>query len=534
MDNPRAGAPDTEPWPALRYFNAYRLVLAGLFLALVTLAAAPRPLGQHDLVLFRTTVSLYFLISVAAIALSFWHRPSLDRQVLALVSIDIVALALLMHASGGVTSGFGMLLVVAVAGGSILIRGRIAILFAALASLAVLAQQIYLWLKAPWFGANYPHAGMLGAAFFATAYLTYVSARRIRASEALAARREVDLANLGQLNDHIIQRMQSGIVALDVEGRIRLLNRSAQRLLGLARRLEGRHLRTVSEELGMLYEQWRSDHSQASYLVSPKDAQIRVQASFAALGAHGETGALVFLEDASALAQRVQELKLASLGRLAASIAHEIRNPLSAVSHANQLLGESPSLDKGDQRLTHIISDNAQRMNAIVENVLQLGRGKPAVPEDIELGSWLGRFVSDFVMNHPLEAEQIGLRVEPDDLRVRADPSQLHQVLSNLCENGLQHADGAAHLELRAAISVETRRPYLEVEDNGEGIPEDAVQHIFEPFFTTRANGTGLGLYIARELCEGNQASLNHLPSATGCCFRVTFADPRRHQSLPA
>ena len=523
-----AASSASAPWQPLGYFNAYRLVLAGLFVTLVTWGAAPRPLGQYDGSLFQVTAIAYFVVSVAACASTLWRWPSFNRQVLVQVSLDIVAITLLMHASGGVTSGFGMLMVVAIAGGSILTQPRIAILFAALASLSVLGQQIYLWLKSPWLGASYPHAGMLGAVFFATAYLVFISARRIRTSETLAARREVDLANLAELNEHIIQRMQSGILAIDENRRIRLVNKSAERLLGLSRGQEGERLERVAVELDRLHDRWYADPSQATYLMSPGDAQTQVQASFAALGSGAQAGALVFLEDASSITQRAQELKLASLGRLAGSIAHEIRNPLSAVSHANQLLNESARLDRSDQRLTQIINDNSERMNAIIENVLQLGRGKPALPETIDLRSWLDEFVADFVANRPIEAGQIALSVQPENLRVRADPSQLHQVLSNLFENATQHAHEPAHLELRAGIHPDTRRPYLEVEDNGDGISATAAQHIFEPFFTTRSSGTGLGLYIARELCEGNQASLSHLPGAGGCCFRVTFADPRR------
>ena len=256
-------------------------------------------------------------------------------------------------------------------------------------------------------------------------------------------------------------------------------------------------------------------------------------ASFAAIGTQASDGVLVFLEDASGLAQRAQQLKLAGLGRLAASIAHEIRNPLGAISHAGQLLDESNNLDKGDRRLTHMIRDNAERMNAIIEDVLQLGRGKPAEPERVALAPWLDGFVTDFVTTNVSARDTIAVSVEPEDLEVRFDPNQLRQVVWNLCENGLRHGNGGPGLELKARMGEQTWRPYLEVQDHGEGIPVEVEEQIFEPFYTTRVDGTGLGLYLARELCEGNQASLNLMRGQQGGRFRITFSHPGRQDMLP-
>ena len=521
-------------WQALLYFSAYRVLLAGLLISLVILGASPRVLGGLDFGLFTLVCGAYFGFGVLTAAASYWQWPRFRVQIVTQVVVDILALTILMHASGGVTSGFGLLLVVAIAGGSILTEGRIAILFAAVASIAVLGQQLYLWHLNPWTFTNYPHAGMLGAAFFATAYIAYISARRIRTSEALAARREVDLANLAQLNEHIIQRMQSGIVIVDADERVRMVNRSAERLLGLTGPSEGRTLRVLAPELDSLLCRWQDDMGQSTYMMEAAAARLTLQSSFAALGPAASQGTLVFLEDASAMNQRAQELKLASLGRLAGSIAHEIRNPLSAVSHANQLLGESENLDRGDQRLLRIIRDNAERMNTIVENVLQLGRGKAAVPQKFELGPWMEAFVAEFIANSSAQADQLRVSLSQDLREVRFDPSQLHQVVWNLCENGLRHAGSPPLLEVRAGVALETHRPYLEIVDNGDGISASMREQVFEPFFTTRVDGTGLGLYVARELCEGNQASLTLLNNNSGCCFRITFADPRRRGALQA
>jgi two-component system sensor histidine kinase PilS (NtrC family) len=530
-------AADTLPaesgWQPLHYFNIYRLVLAGLFLVLVVWDETPRPLGETNMALFRAAAVLYFVFAMVSTFAGSLRRPNFDSQVMVQIYVDIFTISLFMHASGGVRSGFGMLLIVAIAGGSILTQGGVALLFAATASLAVLGQQYYGWATGLFSTASYAYVGMLAAAFFATSYVTYISAQRIRASEALAAEREVDLANLAQLNEHIIRRMQAGILAIDAEGHIRLMNRSAQQLLGVSRESGGKQLTHILRGLAELMQEWRVDMSRATHMFQPEGTETKVIASFAAIGAQASDGVLVFLEDASGLSQRAQQLKLAGLGRLAASIAHEIRNPLGAISHAGQLLDESSNLDKADRRLTHMIRDNAERMNAIIEDVLQLGRGKPAEPESVVLARWLEGFLADFITTNVTAKDTISVNVEPPDLEVRFDPNQLRQVVWNLCENGLRHSNGSPGLELIAGFGERTRRPYLEVQDHGEGVPVEVEEQIFEPFFTTRVDGTGLGLYLARELCEGNQASLNLIRGEEGSRFRITFSHPSRQDVLP-
>jgi two-component system sensor histidine kinase PilS (NtrC family) len=525
---------DTAEWKPLRYFILYRLALSGLLVVLYFWGIAPVPIGYYDTELFRNAAVFYLLFSAIAAAAYNLRIPGYDAQVLFQVFADIIAITLLMHASGGVTSGFGMLLLVAVAGGSVLTQGRIAILFAAMASIAVLSQQILVWLTSSFPTTHYTHAGILGASMFATAYIAHLSANRIRMSEALAARREVDLANLSQLNEHIISRMQSGILVVDAYNRIRLVNESARHMLGLESYDEGARVENVVPKLAGLLQTWRGDRSRPSHLFQSDGTQMRLICSFAGIGNEAADGVLVFIEDASSLTQQAQQLKLASLGRMAASIAHEIRNPLGAISHAGQLLSESSGLADNDRRLTEMIRDNSIRMNAIIENVLRISRGKAAKPKLLALKPWLEEFAETFVAANKISEDRLRVSVEPESINVRVDPSQLHQVVWNLCENGLNHGNGVLRIDLRARISDSTERPYLDILDNGDGIPEEEVEQIFEPFFTTRDDGSGLGLYIARELCEGNKAALNFVPVEQGACFRISFSDPRREGFVAA
>lgn len=518
-------------WTALRYFNLYRLVLSGLFGVLLLSKTLPPPIASFDAKLFSITAILYFALSVVLQVLVERHWPVYGLQVMAQVLIDIVIITLMMYASGGITSGFGMLLIVSIAGGSLLIGGRTAILLAAIASLAVLGEEFYRWTYLYFPVVNYTHSGFLGATFFATALVAYIFGKRVRESEALASQRALDLENLSRLNEHIILRMQAGVAVLDTNGRLRLLNAAAGQLLGIPQSATGRPLGDLAPDLHKRYRQWLADTQNTPSSCQLRQGTNEIIASFSALGRDAREGTLIFLEDAAITRQRAQQLKLASLGRLTASIAHEIRNPLGAISHASQLLSESPERRLDDLRLTRIIKEHSDRVNAIIENILQIGRRDVTIAESFELKPWLEGFCEELASRSALEPDDIRLAVVPETILVRMDKGQLRQILWNLCENGLRHSKTKPRLEISAGNDPASQRPYLDVRDRGSGISAEAADQIFEPFFTTDSKGTGLGLYIAGELCESNQASLSlHENSERGCVFRIQFAHPDRQQ----
>lgn len=533
---PIPGAPNpAQTWRPLRLFNLYRLTLSGFFVALALSDLNVRPIGEYNQHLFNITALIYLLFSIGTSFTIRWRRPGFTTQVYGQALFDIIAITLLMHASGGTTTGLGMLLIIAVAAGAMLLEGRTALSLAAIATLFILGEHLYFQLSNPQLATAYTHTGLLGATFFVTALLARALAKRIRESEALAARRGIDLANMEQLAEYVIQRMQTGVVVVDRDGRIWQINDSARQLLGLAPLAENPPLAQSSPPLAKQYQRWLNEPGYRPQQFHTTVAELLPR--FAALG--DEASTLIFLEDTAAMTQQAQQLKLASLGRLSASIAHEIRNPLGAISHAGQLLAESPQLDRHDLRLTEIIRSHSQRMNKIIENVLQLGRRQHASPETILLKPWLENFVDELCRSQQLDPEQIQLSVEPATLATEFDPSQLHQILWNLCHNGLRHGaehSGRARLTLRAATAPDNPTPHLDISDNGPGIGAEAQQHLFEPFFTTATQGSGLGLYIARELSECNQAHLTYQPAATGSptggsCFRITFSDPRRRRT---
>jgi len=524
--------PDEDIWKPLALLNLYRLLISGLFVALFFSGHLFSPLASHDPVLFLGTALLYLAAAIVFVFMISSRWPRFDVQVYLQISTDILATMLLMHASGSVSSGLGTLLIVAVAGGSVVMGGRHPLMFASLATLAVLAEQFYaqyIGLSKP---SSYIQAGILGLTLFITAIAVHGFARRIRESEALAQRRGIDLANMSQLTEHIIQRMQTGIVVIDNDYRIRLLNESAWFMLGMPSASHHSILNNLSAELAEQVRRWRLNPDTVLEMIQPSAEHPRVMPRCARIGQELTTGTLIFLEDATAMARQAQQLQLAALGRLTASIAHEIRNPLGAISHAGQLLAESPNLDEHDHRLTRIIEEQSRRMNTIVENIMQLSRRDRSTPQIIELKPFLHNFAHELCIANNLDDNMIGVNVTPEVLQVRFDPTHLYQILTNLCQNALRYSEdyaGQPRVEIRAAMTEETGRPLVDILDHGVGIDPEVAEQIFEPFFTTSTSGTGLGLYISRELAESNQAHLNYEPVATGgSCFRITFQDPRR------
>jgi two-component system sensor histidine kinase PilS (NtrC family) len=512
-------------WKALRFFNFYRIIISGIFVVLLLFNNLPRPLGAYDPELFAVVSVAYLLCAIFVQVAVEYRIYRYDAQVLSQLALDVVAITMMMHASGGVDSGFGMLLVVAVAGASILTAGRTVMLYAALAALAVLVEELYSLVIYALPAANYTQAGLLGATFFATALLGHVLSRRLRETEALAQQRGLDVRNLARLNEIIVQRMRSGIMVLDDRGYVRLANEAASGFFGQVD-VQGINVHRDLPELGDQLSAWLDDAKVPSRVIRPKDGEVDVMVSFARLEPASSAATLVFMEDASVMHQRVQQLKLASLGRLAASIAHEIRNPVGAISHAGQLLAESDSLDEEDARLTAIIRDHCSRVNDIVEGVMRISRRGSSIPESIQLGPWLRRFREEFAERLSLQEDDVVIN-DIFDAVVQFDVTQLHQIVWNLCENAVRYSKGCPLLKLEIGTQSGSDRPFLDIIDHGPGMEEAVIEHLFEPFFTTESQGSGLGLYIARELCLSNQAGLHLVRSgASGSCFRIVFAHP--------
>lgn len=525
--------PPIEPspypnWAILRWLFFLRLFIAlSLISAFAIRGALPDDVGNNGTLIWIVLPIYALTLLLSAIAL-LRQRPRPEHQLQLTIAVDIIVFTLVMHAAGGVDSGLGLLLAIAVATGALLMEGRLSLFFASMAALAVIVEETFTQIHHDVASPNYTQAGLLGITFFTVALLAQILYRRIRAAEWLAARRNVDIADLSKLNAFIIQSMSTGVLIVDGERQLQMLNHAATQLLGKDMAHPGAPLAAAAPRLAA----WLDASVKTSIKASQRPATTihvgnrELRPTLQWLGEQRASGVVIFLEDQQELTKEAQQIKLASLGTLTASIAHNIRNPLSAISHAAQLLAESPQLSDDDRHLLAIVRRNGERIEEIIQSILQLSRRNQAEPEPIELIPWLNQLCDDFRASHGIGPETISLQ-PPHETNpiVTADPRHLSQILSNLCENALKHGeykDRPPSIELR--IERNAKLIFLEVLDSGPGIDPEKAQEIFNPFYTTSASGTGLGLYIARELAETNGALLEYIArQPQGCCFRLTF-----------
>ena len=516
-------AADDTAWRTLVVFSAYRVVLAlGLSGAYAFLNSYFQ-LGVQQPTLAVTALVAYAVGSVLLVVPALLREPRISLQVTAAVFVDVLAIGVLMHTSGGIRSGIGVSLLISLAAAGLITRGRLAVFHAAVAAIAVLVEHAFqMWrFDAP--ASDFLQSGLTSIALFATAVLGWTLARYASTSETIAKQRTIDLANLSQINELVIRDMQDGMLVVDPEGTIRQHNPRVAQLLGPLPAGRRPLLAEYSPDLAGLMDAWRSSPDRTTrQFRSPRSAS-ELAVHFVAIGSGEPPPTVVFVEDVGRLRAQAQQMKLVALGRLTASIAHEIRNPLSSINHAAELLAESERAQKGDDRLLDIIRDNVHRLDRIVEEVLYLNRRDRAQPEAIDARAFLEQFVADFCATEKVAPEAVRVEVRTAQ-RMAFDRQHLHQVLWNLMRNAWRHGSkGPGSVCVRLAPALAQGTLGLEVADDGPGVAPESQPHLFEPFFTTDAQGTGLGLYIARELCEGNGARLEYVEGSDGGHFRITL-----------
>jgi two-component system, NtrC family, sensor histidine kinase PilS len=512
---PEARTPDSF-WISLRYFNLYRIAVATLFLTLAMVYGDTLNLGSHSLSLFRGVCIAYLVTAI------FFHtilrnlREHFNVQLTLHVAVDVVAITVLMYASGGVRSGLGVMLLIALTAAAIVAPRRLTYLYAALAAIALLLEQGYWELAHDAPTANFLQPALLAIGCFATGGVTSWLAQRVASNEALARARGRSLATQTRVNQLVIQDMHDGVLVLDRGGRVLQYNPQAQYLLG-AGQLLGEQIQALIPGFAGAWSAWRSVGGEA---FGPFDLELRGRNVGLRLLDTGteEDFSVLFIEDTTRSREQAQHLKLAALGRLTASIAHEIRNPLAAISHASELLGEEQRTEDR-LRLTRIIRDNTLRLERLVSDVLQLNRRDRISAVAIRVRPWLASFVDEFVANEAVPRNRFALE-DGRDAWIEFDREHLHQVMWNLLRNAVRYArdEPAA---VRLSIGGFGDRIELNVIDNGPGVPASTQTQLFEPFFTTEAKGTGLGLYLARELCAANRALLEYVADAAGAHFRI-------------
>jgi two-component system sensor histidine kinase PilS (NtrC family) len=509
----------------LSFLNIFRVIQA---LVYVGLAFGPAGMGWPELRqpdFARGVASLYLLAALIALLLNRRSMLYAKSAVSTALVVDIAAAVLAISAMHDARIGIAMMLAVNLCAGALILPLRLSSFFAALATLGILGHTFLgSALDSGPGDRDLLEAALFGLAYFASTTLCHVLGSQLRATEALAEQRSTDLANLSQINELIIRRMKTGVLLVDDANRIHQINESAWMLMGNPG-ADQRDLGQLAPELSRRLYHWMTSGKLDETATQLADGVPEVVPRFTRLAPNDDSHVLIFLDDTSLLSRRAEELTLTSLGRLSASIAHEIRNPLAAIRYSAQLLAESRSMDSTDQRMVEIINNHCIRLNEIIENILQLSRRERSRPETLDLGDWAQDFVAEYSQGNDLASDSLrAISNNAVPVTAVADPQQLQQVVWNLVQNALRYGRMPGE---PARVMVVTRQgehgvPILEVIDRGPGIAPKVAAQIFEPFYTTHEYGTGLGLYLARQMSEANQAALEYVRVAGGgSCFRL-------------
>ena len=516
--------PRKTNWNSVRLLNVYRLGLAAIFFAQSFINPSPL-VNIVDLSLYSWTSLAFLVLALIWMVASAIERRGFQKQISLQIYSDTIILILLMHACGGISSGLGMLLIISVVVTGLLTEQSLAILFASLASLGLLAEHVYSSTHLPAYTGTSTQVGILGASLIATAFVTHKLVMRARSSEQLIQQRERDVALLSALNQEIIENMQAGVIVLGRSNNIRHINRAAREMLNLP----SHRPISMHEDCSALLqtmEEWQESSLPTGIPLLHTTEIGNLQISFRQLISDGQPNTMIFLNDISSIRNSMQQAKLASLGHLTASIAHEIRNPLGAISYAAELLNEDNKLDDGNRRMIEIINQHTHRINHIIEDILNISRGSSTSREHVDLKPWLEEFIDRFYQSGHASPGLFQLKFETESTGMTFDAGHFDQILTNLCTNACIHGNVEKPITIRVYLDA-ARETCIEIADQGPGISDEALQQIFEPFFTTSHQGSGLGLYIVSQLCELNNTSISASANANqGTTFLLKIGRP--------
>ncbi len=505
-------------WQFMRYYSFIRLLVAFYFL--VSPSIFDILSTQHN-PQFYSSVAISYLI--VATLLLFIALSEQRFNLLSIVKpvIDIAFISMLAYAGPPETAGHAVLMAIVSVFAILLIRHRLALVYGVAASIALF---IVNYLKNDGIlNTDYMDLSLQAFAILSVSLLGNILARRLTNYESEVLENNYLINDMHQLNSSIINNMKRGLIVVSNLGQILYINKIAWYQLGSPTQSTGHNIKEIAPELyhqisklsGNEFEGTIFRTNQSSPRLIPRLSKL-----------DNDNKILITLEDYSKITKRIQQEKLASLGQLTASIAHEIRNPLSAINQASQMFDEIETATQQERDLLQIIQRQSKRINNIIENVQMVSKRKTPVRQEVYLNRFLKSFIHEFKQGLKYNAE-IQINTVGENIKVKFDQSQLKQVLSNLLENGLKYSfinTKQYTIQISAGAKNNNKSIYLDIIDQGTGIPIEKFEQIFEPFYTTNHDGTGLGLYISKELCEANGAQLEPIPIAFGgACFRIIF-----------
>ena len=576
---------DTLPSAQLRrlgiIYSSYRLVVSLFLMLMVYVTVKTDSTLLLPSLLQQTALSFYVLLSLVLFGLFLVVTQQPRRQLVFGLVLDVIILSLLLYTNGAPDLQLTMLYMVVVAASFMLLNSTQALIITLLAVIFVIYQQFFYAIANSMSLSNLGDALLISASFLAVGFLSWSVSQRLVQVEDMALRQTQEVARLNTINQEVISQMINGMIVVD-DRRIVLANLAAYQLLGITQtepvdpaatlltenvvprgkasrnKTKTTKSKTVNNyqltpnPLANFQNQLVEQHSSLikSYLTlatsqsrtflydlpkpvsSSTTSKLRIQIIPLKDGSQ-----LVLIEDLRREQASAQQLKLASLGQLTASIAHEIRNPLAAISQASQLLMEdidTHSLHndtdndltaaqtainlESNHELYKMIFAQTKRVNRIIEDVLKLSRQQQAHQQSITLATWMPQFLDNHFRNH-----DVFLQIRTP-LIVQFDTHQLEQILINLINNGLRYSSRAQpHAYVEVEIYEVQNDVTIDILDTGRGVDSGNLEHLFEPFFTTDKTGTGLGLYLSQAFSEANHAQLLYIPDHVKTCFRLVI-----------
>lgn len=476
----------------------------------------------------QIAISVAYLVGTLASKKLIRPRPlgqSFNRVWGALVGLDLLTFTVLQVLQTGVSSSvnytplFALPILVASVLGSL----RLALGTAAGVTVLMLGGSLLSYFKGPADASPYfAQAALSGVGYFAIAWLSNQLSTRL-ASEAQRARNSQQAATIErQVNELVIESLSDGVLVVDERGRVRAANPAARQLLS-SQHAPGMSILDLKDEPGwtpllhltQLCVGTGSTHEEDISIRHGTDGPRRLHARAclaAPQGTAGESLCVIFLQDQRELEARIRTERMADMGRLSTAVAHEIRNPLSAITQANALLDEDLS-DPRQKKLTDMVSQNAKRLEKIVNDILNASRVQPygesyLVPP-IMLDTAIHRVCSEWATQTGSQ-HRLTVHAGEPSIAVRFDNEHLRRVLVNLLDNARRYTEESADAIQIYIQALDSQQATVSIWSNAAPMDQSVERHLFEPFFSSDSRSSGLGLYICRQLCERHEASLTY------------------------
>ncbi|ANF82769.1 histidine kinase [Acinetobacter sp. NCu2D-2] len=498
------------------WYNAYRLIIS-IGLLIVFLLTYSDANGEFQFpLLYGYVLATFVVVSSIQLLTIRLIKNYVSQQLTIIFFTDLCALSLMTLATNGPNLNLSLLFVITIFSASLLLDSKKSLVITLISVISVVYQHL---ISSIFEGANFSTIGngtLLAFLFFVVYGTGQIAVKRFQILENLNFSQSIELNRLQNVNRYILEQIETGYLVLDENCHVVLSNPAACQLLGISPMYAQNKFPLYQSQPDLFElikfedlangERFQFESQQSRYNI-----HVRVQK----LIVPHQTLMLLVLEDAQKLNQQVQQLKLASLGQLSASIAHEIRNPLAAIVQANELLTDSDQ--EQQQALSSMIAKQAQRIDRIIQDTLNMVKNKEMHPVLIKLNEFLPNFIAEDLSDI---ANQIKLHMDIP-LAIQFDEAQLRQVLINLIRNAIRHNDPEVpYIEVK--IHPNQHNVWIDVRDFGAGVAPHDLASLFKPFFSTSINGTGLGLYLSHSFCEANQAQLNYIQQEQGACFRIS------------